>query len=116
MYFQSIHARFDETFHQFQRQNTHHLRYNEHFHMYIGDVLSSRGNYTDNLLHLLKTQIKLPHAWVQIERQDTLTFSDAKQLRTIPRNRKDFEYSNSVLNFHPRLVAPCHRNLIALGL
>ena len=31
----------------------------------------------------------------------------------IPRNRKEFEYSDSLLNFHPRLVAPCHQNLIA---
>lgn len=83
---------------------------------YIGDVLSSRGNYTDNLLRLLKTRIKLPHAWVQIEKEDTLTFSVAKQRRMIPRNRKEFEYSNSLLNFHPRLMAPCHQNLIALGL
>lgn len=31
----------------------------------------------------------------------------------IPRNRKEFEYSDSLSNFHPRLVAPCHQNLIA---
>lgn len=31
----------------------------------------------------------------------------------IPRNRKEFEYSGSLSNFHPRLVALCHQNLIA---
>lgn len=31
----------------------------------------------------------------------------------ILRNRKEFEYSGSLSNFHPRLVALCHQNLIA---